>query len=117
MELTILTRPCGSDVDQGCAQCGSMTPIEVLPLQRTILSSMSDWLCSVPTQLTARLLLALRNPNIIRNPCQLVQYYKMWCEQQKVSIDRMNNEIEAVKELKRCAVSLHLSGNFDTDMY
>ena len=32
-------------------------------------------------------------------------------------IDRMKNEIGAVKQLKRCAVGLQVYGNLDTDMH
>ena len=53
----------------------------------------------------------------IRNACRLVEYYKTRCGQQNVIIDRTKNEIEAVKELKRCVVGVRVHGNLDTDMH
>jgi len=99
MELAILTRPCGSDADQSCTQCGSETPVEVMPLQRDMPSPMSDWFCNVPTRLADALGAAKFQ---FESLAQLVQYYKTRCRQQKLVMDRMKNEIETTKELKRC---------------
>ena len=114
MDLAILTRPCGSDADQGCAQCDSTTPVEVMPLQRTMPSPMSDWFCNVPTRLADAVGAAKFQFETL---ARLVEYYKTRCGQQKVIMDRMKNEIEAVKELKRCAVALQVHRNLDTDMH
>ena len=114
MELAILTRPCGSDADQGCAQCGSTTPVEVMPLQRAMPSPMSDWFCNVPTRLADAVGAAKFQFETL---ARLVEYYKTRCGQQKVIMDRMKNEIEAVMELKRCATALQVYRNVDTDMH
>lgn len=113
MELIILTRPCCSDADQSCTQCGSKTPVEVMPLQSTMPSPMSDWFCDVPTRLADALGAAKFQFETL---ARLVQYYKTRCGQQKVIIDRMRNEIGAIKELKRCAECLQADGNLETDL-
>ena len=85
-----------------------------MPLERTMASPMSDWFCNVPTRLADALGAAkFQFETLVR----LVEYYKMQCGQQKVIMDRMKNEIEAVKELKRCAVGLRVHRNLDTDMH
>lgn len=75
---------------------------------------MSDWFCNVPTRLADALGATKFQFETL---ARLVQYYKTRCGQQKIIMDRMKNEIEAVKELKRCAVGLQVYGNLDTDMH
>ena len=78
-----------------------------------MLSPMSDWFCNVPTQLADALGAAKFQFETL---ARLVQHYKTRCVQQKVVMDRMGNEIEAVKELKRCVVGPQTYGNLDIDM-
>jgi len=84
-----------------------------MPLQRDMPSPMSDWFCNVPTRLADTLGAAKFQFETLT---RLVHYYKTRCGQQKVIMDRMRNEINAAKELKRCAVGLKVYGNLDADM-
>ena len=85
-----------------------------MPLQRDMPSTMSDWFCNVPTRLADALGAAKFQFETL---ARLVQYYKARCGQQKVIMDRMRNEIEGVKELKRCAVGLRTYGKLIIDIY
>jgi hypothetical protein len=113
VEQAVLTRPYGPDADQSCAQCGSKTPVEVMPLQLDMPSPMSDWFCNIPTRMADTLGAAKFQFETL---ARLVQYYKTRCGQQKAVMDRMRNEIKRVNELKRWAVVLQAYGNLDTDL-
>ena len=71
------------------------------------------YFCNVPTRLADALGAAqFRFETLAR----LGRYYKARCGQQKIVMDQIRNEIEAVKELKRCAVGLQPYGNLDIDI-
>ena len=60
------------------------------------------------------MLLESRNPN--SKPCPAGGALQNVVRATKVIMDRIKNDIEAVKELKRCAVGLRVYGNLDTEL-